>query len=213
VSLAEVERLDREADRIRGLVLDAASGHWRLGTALAEVKQTGIWKYRVGDDGKPAYTNFVRFCEAEIGLRGQWMGELISMSAELTEDQVRRLGPTKATIVAKAAPEKRPRLLREAPKLSARELSARVRQTRVPSNDVAEPAAQAKPTRPRAQNEVTAVFALKRYELPFSAEGDGCHVAALDLMNGVRVQVRVSLEGNAVTGSVEFERLPEEPGR
>lgn len=189
ITTAEVRELDQVTRRLRGLVADTMSSHWKLGRELTSVMKLGVYKYRV-KDGVPVHANFGAYCATELGLSSQYARSLMSVAEAFTEQQVREIGVTKLKFIARVPEETRAELLAKAAGMPSRELEAEVQRV---APDAQRPAlehggqegrtdasranlkaakdarAAAKPTRAVAPNEATAVIVPERVELPMFA--------------------------------------------
>jgi hypothetical protein len=101
-TLAPAPELDQIVRRIHILKAEASLNLWKLGSEIAEVHVKNLWKHRKREDGKPAYTSFVEWCHAELGMSRQNAFDLIDLSNYYDEQQVRRFGKESLVLLCKA---------------------------------------------------------------------------------------------------------------
>lgn len=245
-NLDEINGIER---RIRGLFADSVEGQWTVGRELASVLKGGQWKYRVGEDGKsPAFKSFGDWVHETFGITPQYARQLVAVSEAYTVKQVREIGVKKLAITLRLPEEARAELVEKAAGgATVREVEAEVQRiapgaTREPvangSPNARPGAAQqaaaggraraakneaAKPTRTPKPNEVTAVLALGRYELPMFARAKSAETdepvrakainagptAVLEIENSVRIVGKVVEDETGLILVLEFERMKE----
>ncbi len=239
---ANVDQLDQAERRIQGLLKDGMSAQWKLGREINTVFTNGLFKFRVDANGKPRH-NFGAWCEAN-NLSVQYARSLMHVAANYTEAQVRDVGVTKLGIVLRAPKELRGELLEKAAGGASRnEIEEEVRrvapgatrETIGSGSDAARPglagtggrraraAAGATSARVVGANEVTAVFALTRYEVPMFARAKSAETgdpirattvasdphAVLALQNGVQLHIRWVESPEGLISVIEFKREEE----
>lgn len=244
ITKKNVEEIVGIERRIKGLIADSIEGHWKVGRELAQVLKNGQWKYRVGDDGKPSHKAFGDWVSETFGITVQYARQLIAVSDSFTAAQVREVGVKKLTFALRLPEENRDEMAARAADMPATAVEAEVQRlapgaTRAPtvngSSSTARPGVSAanarraaegaaRPSRTPKANEVTAVLALQRYELPMfaramSAEADapvraktvsaGPH-AVLDLQNGVQLVVKIVEDETGLISVLEFKRVADE---
>lgn len=187
ITPGNVRELDQVTRRLRGLIADTMSSHWKLGRELTSIMKLGLYKYRV-KDGVPVHANFGAYCATELGLSSQYARSLMSVAEAFSEQQVRDIGVTKLKFIARVPEETRAELLAKAADLPSRELERQVQEVAPGAqrpalehggqegrteasraNAAKASAARAKPTRAVAPNEATAVIVPERVELPMFA--------------------------------------------
>lgn len=230
-NIQEIEGLER---RIKGLMEDSKVSFWKLGRELQGVFTTGAWKYRVDAEGKLLFKGFGEWVKSTFDISPQYARDLMAIASTYNEKEVRALGTAKLTILLRLPPEQREVVAEQAGNMSLKEVSTEVRRlapggtrgaaTRTDSK--ARPhlsgknAEQATARRIKSANEVTAVFALSRYELPMFARAKSIESGepirartvnadphgVLDLHNGVRVHVQIVEDENGLGVVLDFKR-------
>ena len=94
--------LDSAVGEIRGFYAIASNGSWLLAKKLAEVEVLGLWKLRVDMHGVRVHKSFGDFAKNEIGFTPRYCRDLIRIALKFSEEEFRRLGPTKLRIVQQA---------------------------------------------------------------------------------------------------------------
>lgn len=116
--------LDRAVEEIKEAELSIVGNHWKIGSVLADIVARGLFKLRLNDKGKPAYTSFGQMVEKEIQYSPRYAYALIGISQTFSEKQIRevdadgrRLGVAKLRPMVKIPDEaKRNQLLERAKK-------------------------------------------------------------------------------------------------
>jgi hypothetical protein len=234
-NVQEIEGLER---RIKGLLADSLGSHWKLGRELQGVMESGAWKYRVGETGKPVFSGFGDWVHKTFGLTPQHARGLMAVSLAYTEKQVREVGMSKLQLILRVPPEVRGKLEEHAADASLADVREEVQRlapggTRAPlprgdakarSHTRALGAEQATAKRIKAANEVTAVFVLNRYELPMFARAKSIETGepvrartinadphgVLELHNGVQIHVQIVEDENGIGVVLDFKRESEE---
>lgn len=241
ITKKNVEEIVGIERRIKGLLADSVESMWTLGRELGSVLKGGQWKYRLGDDDKPAFKAFGDWVHETFGITPQYARQLVAVSEAYTAKQVREVGVKKLAIALRLPEEARAELVEKAAGgATVREVEAEVQRlapgaTREPvasgaatarpgvSAANARRAAEgaAKPSYVPKENEVTAVLALRRYELPMFARAKSAETSApvraktissnptavLEIENGVRVIGKVVEDADGLILVLEFERL------
>ncbi len=239
ITPTNVKELDQVTRRLRGLIADTMTSHWKLGRELASVMKTGVYKYRV-KDGVPVHSNFGAYCATELGLSSQYSRSLMSVAETFSEQQVRDVGVTKLKFIARVPEETRAELLAKASGLSTRELEAEVQEVAPGAQRQALEHAgqgkrtshlravnaeqnQAKPTRAVAPNEATAVIVPERVELPMWARARDLETeqpiraktlaanpfCVYELQNGMQLHIKWVEDDVGLMTIVEFKRAAE----
>lgn len=104
-----VDKLNIKIAEVSSLKGAAAEGMWALGAKIAEIYNGQFWKARQVD-GKPAYSGFNKFCDAELGMSPQNAYDLMDVARAFNSDEVRKFGTTKLGLLLKAPPEAQARL-------------------------------------------------------------------------------------------------------
>lgn len=97
-----VQDLDNAIGEIRGFHAVASHGIYFLAKKLAEVDVSGLWKLRVDSNGARVHKNFGAFVTSELGFTLRYCQDLIRIASGFSEDEFRKLGPTKLRIVQQA---------------------------------------------------------------------------------------------------------------
>lgn len=239
ITATQVKELDQTVRRLKGLISDTMSSHWKLGRELTEVMKTGIYKYRLDSGKLPAHANFAAFCSTELSLSSQYARSLMSVAEAFTEDQVRKIGVTKLKFLARVPEDLRGELLEKAADLPTRAFEAEVQNvapgaTREPiarDDSKARPHTRArnttenkaKPTRAVAPNEATAVIVPERVELPMFARAMSAETeqpiraktlaadpfCVYELQNGMQMHIKWVEEDDGLMTVLEFKRAAE----
>lgn len=107
-----VADLDASVKSITDRKASAQSSVWELGEAIRDNYERGLWKLRLKEGGKVAYTNYKRFVEAELSMSHTMAFNLMTVAKQFSREDVVAIGPTKLSIIAKVEdPEARGRLL------------------------------------------------------------------------------------------------------
>jgi hypothetical protein len=244
ITKAMISDLDQRERRITGLMGDAMEDHWKLGHELKAALDEQIWKRRIAEDGKPVYGSFAQWCVTVFNISAVFARSLMAVSVAYTAKEVRAIGPNKLDVILKLPPEKRAEMVAKAAGMSHREVQSEVRrlapggtnEERVINPDpvkgrpgVAEAnkrRAREAAERPKARvvvadNEVTTVIQLQRYEVPLFARAKSAESgesiraknvasdphAALDLQNGVRAYFQVVEDDEGLSLIVEYKRV------
>ncbi len=236
VTKANTQKILDSEKRIRGLLADSMVSHWKLGREINTVYKDGLFKFHVGDDGKPVHT-FSSWCES-VNLSPQYARSLMVVAANFNEKQMRDVGVTKLNIVMRVPSTARAELVEKAAGMSRNELEAEVRNVapgatreHAPSGDATTgrpglaasnaERARARPSRVVSANEVTVAIALQRYEIPLFARAKSGETGAtlraktvasdphavLDLQNGVRLHFKVIEDENGLSIVMESKRV------
>ena len=107
-----------------------ACNYWDLGAKAQEIHAKQLWKARVTEKGKPAYTNFEGFCLSELGMKATSVFDMMDVSKAFPREHVLQYGSAKLGLVLKAPPEDQPKLLEIAGKSSWRKLKEHVSKAR-----------------------------------------------------------------------------------
>lgn len=112
-----------------------------LGTKILEIYSKDLWKLRRDENGNIAYTNWKKFCEAELGLSGQHAYRLMDVANAFSEDDIKAVGTTKLGFVLQVEEgPMRDKLLQTAKDgASAGELRQQLQEARSGSGNAGEP--------------------------------------------------------------------------
>lgn len=203
-----VAQLNREVEEIRRLNTSVAENSYELGKRIAEVYDSDLWRARRNAKGKPAYTNFKQFTEAELGCSYPWARGLIRITKLFDLQTVAEIGVTKATIASKAPEEKIPELVEAARQgASKMEIQSRIRDIRTG----VEPSNRPRPAPNPADRKVTIVskIGMQRRKAQTKAL-DGTPATSLsEVPTAVYefsndMQMKVSLRQVKKTGELQF---------
>lgn len=124
--------LDSVVDDVNNKIRNCVNDYWELGTKLAEVQKTKIWKQRKGADGKPAYSRFEQFLESEIKISRTTAVRLIDVSLNYSKEDMQKYGLTKLALTLQAKAEDRAELQHAIESgASTREIESRVKQPKI----------------------------------------------------------------------------------
>lgn len=237
ITPANVKELEGVTRRLKGLVSDTMTSHWKLGRELISAMKSGVYKYRIGPDKLPVHANFGAYCSTELGLSSQYSRSLMAVAETFTEKQVREIGVTKLKFIARVPEEVRGELLEKAANLPSREIERQVQEiapdgARAPIErddvkarphlrDVNAKQNKAKPTRAVAPNEATAIIVPQRVELPMWARAKSAETqeqvraktlganpfCIYDLQNGMQLHIKWVEDDDGLVSVVEFKRV------
>lgn len=128
--IPSIKELDAGVEKVRKIKASTAYNHWDLGKAIGDLFETQAWKARVTAEGKQAYTNWSKFCEAELGLSHTQGYKLMDIASTFPREHMATYGSAKLGLVLQAPEEDQPKLLEQAKKTSKRELAAAVKKAR-----------------------------------------------------------------------------------
>lgn len=130
VKPARERDLDRAIERIRKAQVAGTKALFEIGQLVIEIEEKGLYTLRPGDDGKPKYRTFAKFCEEELGFTSVYAQRLADISRRFNEEDVAKLGPTKLGLIVGVKPGAQADRLLEAARAGATvsSLSEQVRQ-------------------------------------------------------------------------------------
>lgn len=160
------KELDKKVAAINTSKGKFAEASYTLGMQIKELHDTDMWKVRSDEDGRPAYTNFKKFCDAELNMSHTWAYNLIEVATHFDKGAVKQLGTEKCNLLLAAPEDNREALLEEARNgLSKRELQRKVKEARAAA-DSGETTTASGSTAPRERH-ITAVSPpMKRKKFP-----------------------------------------------
>jgi hypothetical protein len=140
-----VADLDESVERIRTALKATAMSTYDVGEAIRDNYERELWRLRTGDDGKPSFASFQKWCNEEVGISHTWAFTLMDVAASYTRDDVAAIGTTKLTLVLKAPEPVRAKLMEQARAgASKRELEAAVKTAKGVALPTAEDKAKSK---------------------------------------------------------------------
>jgi hypothetical protein len=108
--------LDTAVKHVIQLKSDASVSYWELGGAILEINEKGLWKLRLGENGKARYSGFDAFCHHELNMSVTNAFNMMACARDYTREDVAAMGKSKAVLILKAAPEDRKELQEKAKK-------------------------------------------------------------------------------------------------
>lgn len=192
--------LERNVRDILRLKAAAAVSLWELGCALLENQERQLWKERIREDGKPAFSTFKQFLVSEVGLTPNYAVKLIEVTRTFGKALVDKIGINKLGVILQLPPEMR------VPLVDAANAGATKREL----EELAEAAKEdALPPKPDPKM-VTLALTLRKVVVPLLKKGG--KKPASDLAPGVwgeeelpnGVVCRYSLVKNKKTGDFEL---------
>ncbi len=129
---AGVVELDKSIMAYRSVMGDGAAVYHRMGTALEPIHRLEQWKFRADAEGKRIYKSFEQFVEAELAQSHTNAFRMIEVAKKFSEDDCRKIGFSKISLIAEAPPESRPKLLKAAEKegVTYREMATKVKEAK-----------------------------------------------------------------------------------
>lgn len=225
-------QLDDAVARVVAAKADAAGGFYRLGQEIKSIYQSGIYKARNGEDGKPKYKSFDAFCVAELLLSSLQARRLMDVASNYTEAQIAKFGTTKLSLVLEAPDEDQERIVEEvvAKGGSAKEVAAEVKKARLlagksgtkkgrkrPDMGASNRTAKGAAAKNKKRVTVAAIEGTKTVKLYCKNKADkraktlaSQPVGEVDLDNSTRVSVQVCEDaGGELIVKLKFSRIEE----
>lgn len=107
-----VDDLDKTVSAINTLKSAIWSNGWKMGKLITELRDKQLWKLR-NEDGKPKYLTFESFCKSELGFSDNQAYRLMDVAERFTEEQVKKFGTTKLSLILEAPKEDQDKILEE----------------------------------------------------------------------------------------------------
>lgn len=124
--------LDKYVAEVKELYSKAARDYLAVGRALAVIRDKGLFKLRLDENGKAMYASWDAFVHHEIGITPDRSYSMMRDAENFTDDEVHALGPKKMTLIMQAPPQARPKLKEDVikNKISKKKLSEQVKEVR-----------------------------------------------------------------------------------
>jgi hypothetical protein len=103
-------QLDEAVAKVHAAKGETAVSYYRLGVAVREIYDRGIWQLRVDDKGKPRWKGFDAFVHHELGMLPGQAFQAMDVTRNYSEAQVLAWGRTKLSLIMQAPEDKHPEL-------------------------------------------------------------------------------------------------------
>jgi hypothetical protein len=166
--------LDAAVKRVHAMKADSASSLWELGMEVRSIHTLSIWKLRVNEKGKPAYSTWGSFCEKELQIGPTYAYKLMDVAVAYSREQVRALGAAKLHVTLQVPKEHR-KALHDAAQAGAsvRQLNAAAAAIGKTKRDTGRTGrgGGARGHAPRASEKITVAALIGRVEIPLMKGG------------------------------------------
>lgn len=196
--------LDTSIKAIEELKSSIWRNGWKMGQLVREIRDKHLWKQRSDENGKPKYKSFEQFCPNELGFSDNQAYRMMDVSERFTEEQVRKFGTTKLSLVLEAPKEDQDRILEEkvAKNASSAEVREAVKKARAEKKVTTRETGRKKTPKGKAPP--------KKQAKPGSARKDNITVASIEGTKTVKLfkkespEVRAKRIGDTPTGTLEL---------
>ena len=123
-----VADLDGHCKTIKKSVRKVGEEYYKTALAFKAIQDQELWKLRENSRGERAYTNFGQWAKTELAINASGAYQMIRLVEQFTEDDIKKIGPSKLRIALTLPKDKAAKLLKEGG--SMKEMSERAKQLR-----------------------------------------------------------------------------------